>query len=138
MKSNILKRKNNLGLLILRLIVGGAMLLHGISKLMNGIPYIVEMVTAHSLPTIFAYGVYVGEVIAPLLILLGFRTRLAALVFAFNCFVAWYLTSGGVLFGLNEHGGWVFELLGLYFFGAVALFFTGGGKYAVSSKSMWD
>ena len=51
--------------LLLRLALGGAILLHGIAKLTGGIGGIAGMVSAAGLPSFLAYGVYVGEVIAP-------------------------------------------------------------------------
>lgn len=127
----------DLGLLILRISTGGLMLLHGIAKLQHGAGMIESMVIDAGLPSFIAYGVYVGEVIAPLLILLGVGTRGAAVVFAGNCFVAALLAHSQEIFTLGAQG-WAVELLGLYFFGALALVFTGGGKYALSKKYLWD
>lgn len=128
----------DLGLLILRISIGGLMLLHGIAKLQHGAGMIESMVIDAGLPSFIAYGVYVGEVIAPLLILLGVGTRGASVVFAGNCFVAALLAHSQEIFTLGAQGGWAVELLGLYFFGALALVFTGGGKYALSKKYLWD
>lgn len=134
----ILQRNNDFGLLILRLSVGGLMLLHGIFKLMNGVGGIEQMVAGAGLPTFITYGVYIGEVVAPVFIILGLGTRVAAAIMAFNCLVAGLMAHAGDIFTLNEGGGWTLEVLGLYMLGAAALMFTGGGKYAVSSKHIWD
>lgn len=134
----MLDRNTDLGLLILRLSIGILMLLHGVSKLMHGAGFIEDVVTGAGLPSFIAYGVYVGEVIAPLFIIFGYGTRVAAAIFAFNMIVAVGLVHGGDIFTLGEAGGWSLELQGLYFFGAVALIFTGAGKYALSSKHLWD
>ncbi len=137
--SVIMHSKNiDLGLLILRLTVGGLMLFHGVAKLIHGIGGIQGMLTAKGLPSFIAYGVYIGEIIVPLFIIFGFRTRIAALIFAFNMLMAMFLAHSGDIFSLSKHGGWAVELIGLFLFGAVALFFTGGGKYSVSSKNKWD
>lgn len=133
-----LEKNIDLGLLVLRLSIGLLMLLHGISKLMHGAGFIEQVVIEAGLPSFIAYGVYIGEVIAPLFILLGYRTRIAAFIFAGNCLVAALLVHAHDIFTLNDMGGWSVELLGLFFFGAVALFFTGGGKYALSNKDNWD
>lgn len=138
LENDIFKRREDLGLLILRLSICILMLLHGIFKLQHGAGMIETMVTEAGLPTFIAYGVYVGEVIAPLFIILGLGTRLAALIFAGNCMTAAILAYGVNIFSLNNTGGWTIELLGLFFFGAVALIFTGGGKYALSRKYIWD
>lgn len=133
-----LEKNIDLGLLILRISIGGLMLLHGIAKLQHGAGFIEQVVADAGLPSFIAYGVYLGEVIAPLFILLGYGTRAASIIFAGNCLVAALLVHSQDIFTLNEQGGWTVELLGLFFFGAVSLIFTGGGKYAISSKHIWD
>ncbi len=133
-----MKKNIDLGLLVLRISIGLLMLLHGISKLIHGIGFIKGMLEGMGMPGFVAYGVIVGEVIAPLAILIGFKTRIASAIYAFNCFVAILMVHSKDLLSLNEHGGWGVELLGLYLLGAVALVFTGAGKYAVSQKSQWD
>ncbi len=133
-----LERNTDLGLLILRLSVGILMLLHGIAKLSHGAGMIEQMVEGAGLPSFIAYGVYVGEIIAPLFIIFGSGTRVAAAIFVFNMLVAVLLAHSGDIFSLNETGGWMLELQGLYFFGALVLVFTGGGKYALSKKHIWD
>ncbi len=128
----------DVGLLVLRVAVAGLMLFHGVAKLTHGIDFISGMLSAKGLPGFFAYGVYVGEILAPLAMLIGFRTRIAAGIFAGNCLVATLLAHSGDLFSLSQHGGWAVELIGLYFFGAVVLFFTGAGKFALSKDNLWD
>ncbi len=128
----------NVGLLIIRLSIGALMLLHGLSKLAGGIGFIQGILESKGLPGFIAYGVIVGEVLAPLAIIVGYRTRIASAIFAFNALVAIFLVHAQQIFTLSEHGGWAVELLGLYLFGAVALIFTGGGNIALSSKNKWD
>lgn len=134
----ILDHNQNLGLLVLRLSLGLMMLLHGVAKLTGGLGFVEEVLFKEGFPEFLAYGVIVGEVLAPIAIIVGFRTRLAAAVFAFNCFAAAWLVHSEEFITLNQHGGWAIELLGLYFFGAVALMFTGSGKYALSSETLFD
>lgn len=138
MKKMCLDRCPEAGLLMLRLTVGGLMLIHGVNKALNGIGFIEGLIANIGLPTFFAYGVFIGEIIAPLLILIGFRARLAALVLAFNMVVAVGLVHLGELFKIGEQGGYALELQAFYLFGALAIFFTGAGKLAVSIKSKWD
>ena len=133
--SNFLK-SNDTGLLIIRLVVGLLLLPHGISKLVNGIDWLGESLTKVGLPAIIKYGVFIGEIIAPLLLVIGYRTRIAALIVAFNMFMTIFLAKSDQLFVIR--GGWAIELNALFLFGALALFFTGGGKYCVSSKNKWD
>lgn len=133
-----LEKNVDLGLLILRISVAGLMLFHGISKLFHGIGFIEGLLISKGLPGFIAYGVYVGEVVVPIAMIAGFRTRVASAVFAFNCLVALLLVHTGDFFSISPHGGWAVELLGLYFFGSLALIFTGAGKYAVSKGNIWD
>lgn len=132
-----MNRNTDIGLLILRITLGALILLHGIAKL-KGISHIEGMLSQVNLPTFLAYGVYITEIIAPILVLIGYRTRLASAVYAFGILFALFLVHSKELFSLNQFGGWEIELLGLYAFGAIALFFTGGGKIAVSSFHKWD
>lgn len=129
-------RNTNLGILILRLSIGILMLLHGIAKL-NSINHIKNMLNKSNLPDILAYGVFIGEIIAPLLIIIGYRTRLASLIFCINCLFIIYL-GGYSISGLTPYGGWSAKLPGLFLFGGLALFFTGGGAYSLSRKKFWD
>lgn len=128
----------NLGLLIIRLALGILMLFHGISKFIHGIDGIENMLNDKGIPEIFAYGVYVGEIAAPLLLVVGYRTRIAALLFFANMLVILFIAHPNELLTLNSHGAWSLELPGLYLFGSLSLFFTGAGRYAFSSGNRWD
>ncbi|MDU1891633.1 MAG: DoxX family protein [Dysgonomonas sp.] len=134
----ILDKNTDLGLLILRLSIGVLLLLHGIAKLVHGSDAIQQMLEAAGLPAFIAYGVYIGEIVAPLFIISGYATRLAAAIVVFNLIVAVLMAHSSDIFTLSETGGWAIELQGLYIFGALALVFTGGGKYALSDKHLWD
>ncbi|MPQ49283.1 DoxX family membrane protein [Marinifilum sp. N1E240] len=132
-----MNKNTDLGLLILRLAIGVLMLLHGIAKL-SGVSGIEGMLANAGFPTFLAYGVYITEIAAPILILIGYRTRLASAAYIFGVLFAIFLAHSGDVFSLNQHGGWGIELLGLYLFGSIALFFTGGGKLALSNLNRWD
>ncbi len=132
-----MKKNRDLSLLVLRLGVGVLMLLHGIGKL-QGIGFIEGMLAKNGLPSVLAYGVYVTEIIAPLLIIIGYRTRLASLTLIFGALFAMILVHSADIFQLSKSGGWGVELLGLYIIGALALAISGSGKFALSSKNKWD
>lgn len=123
--------RDDTGKLVLRLAVGVLILLHGISKLMNGIGGITGMLEKAGLPPVLAYGVYIGEVVAPLLIILGLFTRPAALIVAFNMVVAIALAHKSQLFSMTNQGGWALELQGMYLFGALAVALLGAGRHSV-------
>ncbi|MDN3725327.1 DoxX family protein [Aequorivita sp. SDUM287046] len=127
-----MKKEMDLGLLLMRLAIGFPMLIYGISKIQNGIAFIKELLIGYGISPLLGYGVYIGEVVAPILIILGFRIRFAALIFAINCFSAIVLAQMDKVFALNDYGGWALELLAIYLIIAMALFFTGAGKYSLS------
>jgi putative oxidoreductase len=120
--------------LILRLTLGILILLHGIAKLMHGIGPIEGMVTGMGLPAFFAYGVYVGEVLAPLLLIVGFHARSGAALIAINMVVAILLVHTGELTALTQTGGWALELQGMFLFTAVALALLGPGRIGVNQR----
>ena len=129
---------NDIGKLLLRLIIGGGMLFHGFSKVIHGISFIEQGVVAAGFPHILAYGVYVGEVIGPILLIFGIFTRFSALAVAIDMIMAFILVHHSQIFMLNQGGGWAVELPALYLFGALALFFLGGGKIKVTRwQSIW-
>jgi len=109
------------GFFILRLTVAGLMLLHGVSKLMHGLGPIEGMLVSSGLPAFIAYGVLIGEVVAPLFVLANRFVAPAALVMAFNMVVAVALAHAAQIFTLGKSGGWALELQGLYFFGSLAI-----------------
>ena len=132
-------RDNNLGLLLLRLTVGGLMLFHGLHKLFYGVGFIGGMLSQMGLPTWIAYGSLLGEVVASLMLIAGLWTRAAAIVFAGNMVVAILMAHIGQLFAIDPRtGGWVPELPMLYLMGGVVLFFTGGGRYALTRGGIAD
>lgn len=110
-----------LGFVILRWSVAGLMLLHGVSKLFKGVSGIEGMLGQAGLPPYLAYGVFVGEVLAPLLVIVGRFVGPAALVMAINMLVAIALAHRAELFTLGKSGGWALELQGLFLFGSLAI-----------------
>jgi putative oxidoreductase len=130
-----LSRFDDLGKLLLRIAVGGLMLFHGISKLQHGIPGIQKRVLENGLPGWVAPGVYIGEIIAPVLLLLGLFTRPAAIVVAINMLFAIGLSHRADVFKLSERGGaWAIELPAFYLIAAIAVACLGSGKYTVSGR----
>jgi putative oxidoreductase len=119
------------GKLLLRLTVGILLLLHGIAKVIGGPASIVALVEKLGMPGSLGYAVYLGEVVAPLALILGVWTRIAALVVALNMGVAIALVHMGELFSLNDGGGWALELQGMFLFSALAVALIGPGRYAL-------
>ncbi len=122
---------SDFGKLILRVTLGGLMLLHGIGKISSGAASIFGLMENTGLPPVLGYLVYVGEVLAPLLLIVGLWTRPAALIVAINMVVAVALVHSGQLFTLGKSGGWALELQGMYFFAAIAVALLGAGRLSV-------
>ena len=134
-----LSRHDDIGKLLLRLSIGGLLLFHGIAKLSNGIGWMAGMLGGIGLPAFIGYGVYVGEVIAPLLLLAGKFTRPAGLVVAFNMLVAVLLARRDSIAKLNMGGGWDIEVEMLFLLGGLAIWFLGSGRFALSrGEGRWD
>jgi Predicted membrane protein len=128
---------DDLGKLLLRLSVGGLMLFHGLHKLFEGVAGISGMLVAKGLPGFIAYGVLVGEVVAPILIIVGVLTRPAALVLAFTMIVAWLMVGTGKTFALDAVGAWAIESLVYYFVSALAVAFLGAGRFTLAKDPAW-
>jgi putative oxidoreductase len=120
--------------LILRLALGILILLHGLAKLNGGLAGIVGLVEAQGLPGFLGYAVLIGEIIAPLMVLLGFHARIGGLLIAINMLVAVVLMHMGQLGSLNSQGGWELELQGMFFAVAVALALLGPGRFSINGR----
>lgn len=122
------------GKLILRLMLGVLILLHGIAKIKGGVSGIEGMVTGAGLPGFFAWGVYIGEVLAPLLVIAGFYARVGAVIIAVNMLFAIGLAHGAELFQIGKSGGWALELQGMFLFTAVAVALIGPGRWSINRR----
>lgn len=133
-RDNPSPQAEDFGLLIARLTLGILILLHGIAKIIHGVDPIAGMMQGAGLPAFFAYAVFLGEVVGPVLLIVGWYARLGALLILLNMIVAVLLAHTGDILALNQHGGWQLELQGMYLFIALALVFTGPGRLSVNSQ----
>lgn len=133
-----MKKNIDLGLLIFRLTLGGLMFMHGFHKLIHGVDGIKGMLAGYGMPEFLAYGVHLGETIAALMMIVGYRTRLASVAFTSVMIVAFLMAHTDPVFGLGKSGAWLHEGIALFLFGGLGLIFAGGGKYALSSTHKWD
>ena len=125
--------------LLLRLTCGGILLFHGIHKVFVEVDHVKVIVKNAGLPEFIAYGNIIGEFVAPIFILAGFKTRMAAAVVAFNMLLSILIAHPDIMFSVNDYGGWMIETNMLYMMTAVVLFFSGAGKYSVSKGvGKWD
>ncbi len=126
----------DLGLLILRVGIGGMFILHGYPKILGGVEGW-ERIAQHGLPFLpegiisiaFGLAATVAEVGGGLLLILGYYHRIACLALAATMAVA-FSTKIGAVTGLGDFAkvaGWPLELLVVF----VALFFAGPGRFRV-------
>ena len=125
-------KNDNLGKLILRLTVGSLMLFHGVAKIshLESLEFIKGQLANSGIPSVIAYGVYLGEIVAPIMIIFGFYARLGGLIVVINMVFAIALVHIDDLFTIGEHGGWRMELQAFYLFCGLAVLFLGSGKFA--------
>ncbi|MCF1192253.1 DoxX family protein [Mangrovimonas sp. AS39] len=118
------KNFNDLALLILRVGFGGFMLTHGIPKmgmLSNPSDFGDPMGVGSTISLILAL---IGEVVAPILLIIGFKTKWAAIPAAITMAVAAFVVHAKDDLATKEHA-----LLFLIAF--VVIFLTGAGKYSI-------
>ena len=126
--------QHDIAKLLLRMTLGALVLLHGIAKMKGGMGGIVGMVEARGLPGPLAYGVLLGEVVGPLMLLAGFHARIGAGLVAINMLVAIWLVHLGDLARFNGQGGWALELQAMFLVSAIALALLGPGRFSVNGR----
>ena len=125
--------------LIIRVTCGGLLFLHGLNSALYGIDHIRNMVREAGLPEFISYGNLVGEFVAPVFVVLGYKSRMAALIIAFNMLMSVVIAHRDIAFQRNDFGGWMIELNVFYLMTALAVFFGGSGRYSLSGgKGRWD
>lgn len=111
-------------LVLLRISLALLVLLHGWAKIRYGIGSIEAKIAGLGAPGFLTYAVYLGEVVAPLLLLVGLWVVPAALVIAVNMVVAFALMHTKQVLMLNNTGGWALELQAFYFVSALVVAMT--------------
>lgn len=124
MKNNF----NNLALLILRLGFGGFMLTHGIPKINRLFESPIKFADPFGIgetPTLIL--TIIGEVVAPIFIIIGFKTKWAAVPSVITMAVAAFVIHAKDDLGTKEHAL-------LFMFAFLAILLAGPGKYSVDRK----
>jgi len=116
------------GLLFLRLTFSGMMLTHGIPKLLNLIQGDIQFGDPIGLgPTVSLILAVIGEAICPLLIILGLKTRIAAIPTIITMAIAAFIVHGSDPLGTKE-------MALLYLFGFTAIALLGSGRFSLDRK----
>ena len=117
--------------LLLRVVLGVLILLHGISKIKSGPAMILDLVAQAGMPAALGYLVYIGEVLAPALVIVGLFTRAAAAIIIVNMIVAVLLAHTGDLLSMSDSGGYALEPQALYLVAALVVTMIGAGRYSL-------
>jgi len=123
---------NNLAFAILRIVPSALLIVHGFQKfrmvVAGNLDYQSDPVGIGSTPTLFL--LTLGEFVAPVFMILGFKTRIAAIVAAVVMFINAFLLNGGTRFpiSLNAEN----SLLFLVCFASV--YMLGPGTYSLDRK----
>lgn len=128
-----MEHKEDIGKLILRVTLAVLMLFHGVAKI-GHLGGIVKQMANHGLPEFLAYSVYLGEIVAPIMLLIGFRIKIAALVMSAMIVVASYMVYADKVFALGKHGAYALELQVFYIMVGIAIFFLGNDRYCLDAK----
>ncbi|KEA46175.1 DoxX family protein [Campylobacter mucosalis] len=121
----------DLGLLFIRLGLGVMLIMHGIAKLLNGVGFVKSLLLKVGLPEFIAYFAYLGEVVAPVMLILGIYVRFGSVLILGTCFTILWLFFAPDLFALTSHGGFKAEIVYLYISMALCLLLSGSGRYAI-------
>ncbi|HDZ04807.1 hypothetical protein LCGC14_0198140 [marine sediment metagenome] len=125
MKNTILK---DIGLAFFRIAVSAMMLTHGLpkfQKLISGDFQFADPIGIGETPSLFL--AVIGEFVCPILVIIGFKTRLSAIPTAITMAIAAFLIHGADDFGTKEKA--VFYLVSF-----VTISLLGPGKFGVDRK----
>lgn len=123
-----MNRNKDLGMLILRVGVSALMLTHGIPKLLklfNGDFDFPDPIGWGS--TISLIAAVIGEAIAPMLIIVGYKTRISAILAAGTMAVAAFIVHAGDPIGTKEKA--LFYLIAF-----ISIAVMGAGGYSLDRK----
>ncbi len=127
-------KDSDFGKFILRVTVAVLMLFHGYAKIKYGLGFVEATLDSNGLPTFMSYLVYIGEILAPILLIIGYKTRFAAFTIIFTMIFAIYLVFPSNLTALTNTGGLKLESNYFFILASLALIFTGAGKYSFDRR----
>ncbi len=133
-KQSTYSMTDNTGKLLLRLMLGVLMLFHGYAKIAKGVSGIETALMGIGLPAWVAYGVYVGEILVPLLIIVGYYARAGGALIVVNMIFAIMLSHSKQWFDLGRSGGWALELQGFFLLTGLVILLIGPGRFAINNR----
>ena len=117
--------------LLLRVVIGGLLLLHGIYKLKYGVASIEHILVVHHLPKVLAYSIFIPELIGAIFLIIGWKSRIWGLIISIEMMLAIYLTKLPVVLKLSSNGAWSIERELLFLVGGMVIALVGSGRYAI-------
>jgi putative oxidoreductase len=118
---------SDFGALVLRVTLGSVIFLHGFHKVMHGLGDATQNLMDGGIPGQFMFFVYISEVLAPVLIVLGILTRLSSISIVITMIIVFYVLPFPIT--LDEHGALTIESQLFFMFLPIAIFFIGPGRY---------
>jgi putative oxidoreductase len=130
-RADFLPASTDVGLALLRVWLGASLLmLHGMGKWQRLMGEEIQFVSVFGLtPTVSLALAVIGEMVAPLLLIVGFASRWAALLAAITMATAFFVGHSLALSG--DSSG---ELAFIYLAGFVTLVITGPGRFSVDGR----
>lgn len=125
---------DSVGKLILRVTLAVLMLFHGYAKLTKGVSGIESNLASIGFPGWVAYGVYIGEILAPILLIVGWYARVGGLLILVNMIFAIGLVHSKQFLDITKTGGWQLELQMFFLMGGLVVALIGPGRYAVNNR----
>lgn len=118
----------DLGLLLLRIAAGSAMLTHGWPKFQKALEGSTQFADPIGVgPELTLYLAIFAEFVCSILVILGFATRVAVIPLIATMLVAFFIVHGADPFGTKEAS---FIFMGIF----ACLFLTGPGKYSLDYR----
>lgn len=124
------QRTDDTGKLVLRLAIGGLLFMHGLAKVRDN-SFVQNEVLEAGLPAFVAYGVFIGEIVAPVFLVIGLFTRVAALLIVTDMLFALWLVHPPDFGTITPTGAWGIETPLMFLLGASAIALLGPGRFAV-------